>query len=103
MTNDVRDYVMAADGVVFSTMWSESLESGSWSTTRAVEEILTDNGTVQTINATWRDPLTSEWNLALAKENYYDAFTLHKYISHPETENRQHSLHPRVFAPGTFI
>lgn len=37
------------------------------------------------VNATWREAETSEWNVKLAKERHYDAVTLHKYISHPAT------------------
>lgn len=37
------------------------------------------------VNATWREPLTSDWNKALAENDYYDAITLHKYIGHPDT------------------
>ncbi len=37
------------------------------------------------VSATWRDPRTSDWNLKLAGESYYDAVSLHKYISHPAT------------------
>lgn len=37
------------------------------------------------VNITWRDVLTHEWNLAIARETYYDAVSLHRYVEHPET------------------
>lgn len=32
------------------------------------------------VNITWRDVQASDWNLALAAEDYYDAVSLHRYV-----------------------
>ena len=38
-----------ADGVTFTVEWSDTLAAGSWSNAGVTEQILADNGTVQTV------------------------------------------------------
>jgi len=40
-----------ADGITFTVEWSDTLAPGSWSTAGVTQQILTDNGTVQTVKA----------------------------------------------------
>jgi autotransporter-associated beta strand protein len=41
-----------ADGLTFSVEWRDDLAAGAWSTAGVTEQILTDNGTAQTVKAT---------------------------------------------------
>ncbi len=47
----VRSLAALADGVTFSVEWSDTLAAGSWSSAGVTEQILSDNGTVQTVKA----------------------------------------------------
>jgi autotransporter-associated beta strand protein len=40
-----------ADGVIFTVEWRDSLTTGAWSSAGVTEQILSDNGTVQTVKA----------------------------------------------------
>ncbi len=40
-----------ADGVTFTVEWSDTLTAGAWSSAGVTEQLLTDNGTVQTVKA----------------------------------------------------
>ena len=44
-----RSKAAMADGVTFGVEWSDTLATGSWSSASVTEQILTDNGTVQTV------------------------------------------------------
>ena len=46
-----RSKAAVADGMTFTVEWSDSLAAGSWSNAGVTEQILTDNGTVQTVKA----------------------------------------------------
>ncbi|MCU0793584.1 MAG: autotransporter-associated beta strand repeat-containing protein [Opitutaceae bacterium] len=47
----VRSHAALADGVSFTMEWSDSLAAGTWSSAGVTEEILGDNGIVQTVRA----------------------------------------------------
>ena len=47
-----RSLAAMSDGITFTIEWSETLAPGSWSNTGASEEILGDDGTLQTVKAT---------------------------------------------------
>ena len=47
----MRSNAALADGVTFSVEWRDSLASGVWSSAGVTEQILSDNGTVQTVRA----------------------------------------------------
>ncbi len=46
-----RSLAALADATTFTVEWSDSLAAGSWSSAGVTEQILSDNGTVQTVNA----------------------------------------------------
>ena len=48
----IRSVAAMGDGVSFTVEWSDTLAVGSWGTAGVTEQILTDNGTVQTVKAT---------------------------------------------------
>ncbi len=47
-----RSLAALADGVTFAVEWSDTMAPGSWSPVGVTEQILADNGTVQTVKAT---------------------------------------------------
>ena len=47
-----RGLAAMSDGMTFTVEWSDTLAVRSWSSTGVTEQILTDNGTVQTVKAT---------------------------------------------------
>lgn len=47
-----RSKVALTDGVTYTVAWSDSLSATSWSSIGVAEQILTDNGIVQTVKAT---------------------------------------------------
>ena len=50
--NYVRSDAALADGIGFGVEWSDTLAPGSWSSTGVTEQILGDNGVVQSVQAT---------------------------------------------------
>lgn len=46
-----RSKAAMADGVTFTVEWSDTLVAGSWSNAGVAEQLLSDNGTVQTVKA----------------------------------------------------
>jgi hypothetical protein len=48
-----RSVPAMSDGVTFTVEWSDSLASGTWSNAGVIEQIISDNGTVQTVHATF--------------------------------------------------
>lgn len=46
-----RSSVAIQDGVTFTVEWSDTLDPGSWSGAGVIEQILSDNGTLQTMKA----------------------------------------------------
>lgn len=47
-----RSKSVMADGILFAVEWRDTLATGIWSNAGVTEQILTDNGTVQTVKAT---------------------------------------------------
>ncbi len=47
-----RSRAAMADGIIFNVQWSEMLARDSWSSADTTEQVLTDDGTLQTIKAT---------------------------------------------------
>lgn len=47
-----RSRAAMADGVTFSVQWNDTLAANLWSSVGVTEQIVTDNGTVQTVKAT---------------------------------------------------
>src|SRR5262249_53259263 len=47
-----RSKAALSDGVTFSVQWSTTLLATSWTTTGVTEQILSDDGTIQTVKAT---------------------------------------------------
>lgn len=47
-----RSLAAMAGGVTFAVEWSDTLAAGSWSAVGVSQQVLTDNGTVQTVKAT---------------------------------------------------
>ena len=47
-----RSNAALADGVIFAVEWSDTMADGSWSAAGVTQQILNDNGTVQTVKAT---------------------------------------------------
>ena len=41
-----------SDGIAFTVEWSDTLAANSWSNAGVTEQLLTDNGIVQTVKAT---------------------------------------------------
>lgn len=48
----VRSKAAMSEGMTFSVEWSTTLLAGSWTTTGVTEQILSDDGTIQTVKAT---------------------------------------------------
>ena len=46
-----RSKAAMAEGVTFAVEWSDTLTSGTWSNVGVTEQVLTENGTVQTVKA----------------------------------------------------
>ena len=46
-----RSKAAVADGVTFAVEWSDTLGTNSWDNAGVTEQVLTDNGTVQTVKA----------------------------------------------------
>jgi hypothetical protein len=49
--NYTRSLAALADAVPFTVEWRDDLASGAWSSVGVTEQILSDNGTVQTVKA----------------------------------------------------
>ena len=47
-----RSLAAMSEGVNFNVEWSDTLAVGAWSNAGVTEQILTDNGTIQTVKAT---------------------------------------------------
>ena len=47
-----RSHAAMSDGIIFAVEWSDTLAPDSWTDEGVTEEILNDNGTVQTVKAT---------------------------------------------------
>ncbi len=56
-----RSVAAMSDGVTFTVEWSDSLASGAWSSAGVIEQIISDNGTVQSIRATFPAGETSRF------------------------------------------
>jgi predicted neuraminidase len=46
-----RSNAAMLDGVTFTVQWSDSLATNSWSNVGVTEQVLNDNGTLQTVKA----------------------------------------------------